>query len=81
MRAALSAMAPDAVADFDTTPAVMIARSGTRVTLPVALKSSRVPALGRLSGALSWATAGRGGKVAQPINNISIDLVILGSLT
>ena len=30
-----------------TTPAEMIARSGTRLTLPVALMSSRVPAIGR----------------------------------
>ena len=45
--AALSAIAPVAVVDLVTTPAEMIARSGTRLTVPVALMSSRVPIAGR----------------------------------
>ena len=45
MRLAASCSAPVAVADRETTPAVMIATSGTRVTSPVAVTSSRVPAI------------------------------------
>jgi hypothetical protein len=43
MRSAVSWSAPLAVDERDTTPAEMIATSGTRVTSPVALMSSRVP--------------------------------------
>ena len=46
IRAAFSWIAAVAVGCRVTTPAEMIAMSGTRVTSPVALTSSRVPAIG-----------------------------------
>src|SRR4029078_9406947 len=60
IRVAACWIAPLAVADRVTPPALMIATSGTRVTSPVAFMSSRVPAIvWVIAGACcAWAEAG-----------------------
>src|SRR3954454_22895688 len=66
IRVAACWIAPLAVAERVTTPAEMIARSGTRLTSPVALMSRRVPAI-------VWVVDGAGrppapaGRPAAPI--------------
>ena len=57
IRLAASWMAPLAVVERVTTPAEMIATSGTRVTSPVALMSSRVPAIDWVIDWAGWAAA------------------------
>ena len=61
IRAAFSSIAAVAVGCSVCTPAEMIARSGTRVTSPVALMSSRVPLIsGTWTGTVcTWAAATR----------------------
>src|SRR5687768_7352701 len=69
IRVAFSAIAPVAVDERVTTPAEIMARSGTRLTVPVALTSSRVPATGRAKPAGSWALAGAAERAAALISS------------
>src|SRR6185437_14351772 len=61
IRSAESWIAPLAVAERETTPAVMIATSGTLVTSPTAVTSSRVPAIVCVMAGRSCAMAGANG--------------------
>jgi hypothetical protein len=67
MRSAVFCKAADAVGARETTPAEMIATSGTRVTSPVALMSRRVPAIVCVIDAC-WALAADGKEAALIIS-------------
>ena len=64
IRAAFSRTASDAVAARVTTPDEMMATSGTRVTSPVALTSSRVPPIVCVIVGPDWAYAAVGAQTA-----------------
>jgi Na+/glutamate symporter len=64
MREAFSCIAALAFGCRVTTPAEMIATSGTRVTSPVALMSSRVPVIGGMGSSAAWAATDVTGSAA-----------------